>query len=122
LEAFWAKSGKKKVDEVGAGAKVIRLAEVMKPKPIDPEAVYLKLTDELSFSMTDFDKVNKGMINSNINCFMNVCLQSLIACPAFFNMLTLVSEHADLHPEALRKDKDVLGKFVALSRYFEPKI
>jgi len=71
---------------------------------------------------TDFDKVNKGMRNSNINCFMNVCLQSLIACPAFFNMLTLVSEHADLHPDTLRKNKELLGKFVTLSRYFEPKI
>jgi ubiquitin C-terminal hydrolase len=89
---------------------------------VNPEAVYLKLTQDLSFSMTDFDKVNKGMTNSNINCFMNVCLQSLIACPAFFNMLTLVSENADLHHDTLRKNKDVLAKFVALSRYFEPKI
>lgn len=123
MEALWAKNGKKKVDEVGDAAKVIRLAELGQPKAVkDPEAVYLKLTDELSFSMTDFDKVNKGMRNSNINCYMNVCLQSLIACPAFFNMLTLVSEHADLHPDTLRKDKDVLGKFVSLSRYFEPRI
>ena len=72
--------------------------------------------------MSDFDKVNKGMINSNINCYMNVCLQSLIACPAFFNMLTVVSENVDLHHDTLRKDKDVLAKFVSLSRYFEPKI
>ena len=72
--------------------------------------------------MTDFDKVNKGMTNANINCYMNVCLQSLIACPAFFNMLTVVSENADLHHDTLRKDKDVLAKFVSLSRYFEPKI
>ena len=122
MENFWAKSGKKKVDEVGDAAKVIRQAETAKPKPVDLEAVYLKLTDELSFSMTDFDKVNKGMRNSNINCYMNVCLQSLIACPAFFNMLTLVSENADLHPDTLSKDKEVLGKFVSLSRYFEPKI
>ena len=37
-------------------------------------------------------------------------------------MLTLVSENADLHHDTLRKDKDVLAKFVTLSRYFEPRI
>jgi len=52
---------------------------------------------------------------------MNVCLQSLIACPAFFNMLTVVSENSDSSP-AFETGKDVLWKFVELSRYFEPKV
>ena len=69
--------------------------------------------------MTHFDKVNKGLANQNINCFMNVCLQSLMACPAFFNMLTKVSENQE---NACFKNKDVLTKFVELSRYFEPRI
>ena len=67
--------------------------------------------------MTNFDKVNKGLVNSNINCFMNVCLQSLIACPAFFNMLTVVSEN-----QTQFEQKDLLIKFVEFSRYFEPRV
>lgn len=54
--------------------------------------VNLNLTEDLKFSMTSFDKVNKGLMNANINCYMNVCLQSLMACPAFFNMLTMVGQ------------------------------
>ena len=34
--------------------------------------VTLHLTKELSFSMSLFDKVNKGLRNSSINCYMNV--------------------------------------------------
>ena len=80
----------------------------------------MKLTGDLEFSMTNFDKVNKGLANKNINCFMNVCLQSLMACPAFFNMLTVVSENQE--NECFAKNKEVLNKFVELSRYFEPRI
>lgn len=37
--------------------------------------VNLKLTDEITFSMTHFAKPNKGFSNvQQINCFMNVCL------------------------------------------------
>ena len=67
--------------------------------------------------MTQFDKVNKGLVNSNINCFMNVSLQSLIACPAFFNMLTVVSENQQNFDK-----KELLIKFVEFSRYFEPRV
>jgi ubiquitin C-terminal hydrolase len=67
--------------------------------------------------MTNFDKVNKGLANANINCFMNVCLQSLIACPAFLNMLTVVSENQQSFER-----KDLLMKFVEFSRYFEPRV
>ena len=36
--------------------------------------INLKLTETIPFSMTHFDKVNKGLANQNINCFMNVTL------------------------------------------------
>lgn len=61
------------------------------------------------------------MANSSINCFMNVALQSLIACPAFFNMLTAVSESRE-HYKQLTETKEILRKFVELSRYFEPRL
>ena len=38
------------------------------------EDVNLNLTDDLQFSMTVFDKVDKGLMNTNINCYMNVNL------------------------------------------------
>ena len=50
--------------------------------------VSLRFSEEISFSMTHFSKPNKGFANQQkINCFMNVCLQSLLACPALFNLL-----------------------------------
>lgn len=70
--------------------------------------------------MTDFGKNNKGMANSGINCFMNVALQSLIACPAFFNMLTAVSE-SEKHYADLTENREILRKFIELSRYFDPR-
>jgi hypothetical protein len=37
--------------------------------------IRLRLTHDLDFSMTQFDKVNKGFCNlKKINCFMNVTL------------------------------------------------
>jgi ubiquitin C-terminal hydrolase len=57
------------------------------------EDVKLKLSKDLSFSTTVIDKVNKGLKNSTNCCFMNVCLQSLLSIPAFFNMLEAISEN-----------------------------
>jgi len=71
--------------------------------------------------MTQFDKINKGLKNSSINCYMNVCLQSLIACPAFINMLNVISENLEGKPE-LGEKREVLVKFVDFSRYFNLKI
>jgi hypothetical protein len=52
------------------------------------DTMQLKLTAETEFSMYLFDKLNKGFANSQkINCFMNVVLQSLLASPAFYNLL-----------------------------------
>lgn len=82
-------------------------------------AVDLKLTDELTFNMSNFDKVNKGLKNGSINCYMNVCLQSLLSCPAFFNMCTCVGKNE----MAFNPDKyPLLNKFADLSRYFDPSV
>jgi len=83
--------------------------------------INLKLTETLPFSMTNFDKVNKGLANTHINCYMNVTLQSLIACPAFFNMLTAISESQDSYHD-ITNNRDLFRKFVELSRHFEPKV
>lgn len=54
--------------------------------------VLLKLTADIDFSMTKFDKPNKGFTNTTkVNCFMNVCLQSLFSCPAFFNLMQAIA-------------------------------
>lgn len=51
----------------------------------------LRLTKELQFSITHLEKMNKGFTNRRkINCFMNVMLQSLFACPGFFNLLQAI--------------------------------
>jgi hypothetical protein len=37
--------------------------------------ILLKLTETVDFSMTKFEKPNKGFTNlQKVNCFMNVCL------------------------------------------------
>jgi ubiquitin C-terminal hydrolase len=52
---------------------------------------------------------------------MNVCLQSLIACPAFLNLLSCVGEALGKH-KSLFEHREVLMKLVEISRYFEPRI
>lgn len=73
----------------------------------------LRLTEDLTFSMSLFDRVNKGLVNSSINCYLNVCLQSMLACPAFYNMCCLIAK-CDLFPS-----HSLLGRFGELSRYFD---
>ena len=70
--------------------------------------------------MVLFDKTNKGFTNAaKINCFMNVCLQSLFACPAFFNMLQAMASTPDIEDKL---DPDgFLKKLVHTSRFFDPK-
>jgi hypothetical protein len=75
LENFWDTTGKKKKDEGAAAAKKINITGTMPNlKKFNNRDINLKLTEDLKFSITRFDKVNKGLHNSNINCFMNVCL------------------------------------------------
>ena len=60
------------------------------------EEVKLRLTNDIEFSMTLFNKLNKGFANvQKVNCFMNVCLQSLMACPAFYNLLVAIAENPE---------------------------
>lgn len=89
LENLWQENGK--IDK-NKKENVSYAPMALEPKALKGVETRLKLTEDINFSMTNFDKVNKGLNNSSINCYMNTCLQSLIACPAFFNMLTAVSE------------------------------
>jgi ubiquitin C-terminal hydrolase len=114
VEAGLKKESKQKVVYVESSNKNLS-------KKINGVNINLKLTEDLKFSMTTFDKVNKGLVNSSINCYMNVSLQSLIACPAFFNMLTTVSESLKTHGSLFQR-MEVLMKLVEFSRYFEPNV
>ena len=80
--------------------------------------IKLRLTDDIEFSMTHFSKPNKGFANTQqINCFMNVCLQSLLACPALFNLLQAIS--SNLEVELSLNDSGLLHKMVHVSKYFD---
>lgn len=80
--------------------------------------VLLKLTKEIDFSMTKFDKPNKGFTNMRkVNCFMNVCLQSLFACPAFFNLMQAIVD-TESFQQNLSQD-GLLIKLVYVARYFK---
>jgi len=92
LENLWETSGKVDKNKKAVITYAALNENVNCKKLNNRQDINLKLTDKLIFSMSLFDKVNKGLANSNINCFMNVSLQSLIACPAFINMLNLVNE------------------------------
>lgn len=48
---------------------------------------------------------------------MNVCLQSLLACPALFNMLQAISSNPNV--EALIKENGLLRKMVYVSKFFD---
>mmetsp|Transcript_33366 Transcript_33366/g.51174 ORF Transcript_33366/g.51174 Transcript_33366/m.51174 type:complete len:165 (+) Transcript_33366:604-1098(+) len=91
------------------------------PPKFSPKEVFLYLMPDVKFSMFQFDKVNKGLVNSNINCYMNVCLQSLIACPSFFNMLTTICDSLNTHQQILSQ-KEIVMKFAELSRFFNPRV
>lgn len=80
--------------------------------------VNLKLTEEIEFSMTHFSKPNKGFSNvQKINCFMNVCLQSLFACPALFNLLQSIATNPEI--EERTDENGLLRKMVHVSRFFD---
>lgn len=53
----------------------------------------VKLKNNIEFSLTNLDKIcTKGFTNNSNCCFMNVCLQSLLSSPPFFNMLVKIGE------------------------------
>ena len=60
-------------NQIEATVQVIQIEQHEKVRK--QENVKLRLTDEIEFSMTIFDKLNKGFTNlQKVNCFMNVCL------------------------------------------------
>ena len=77
----------------------------------------MRLTETVEFSATDFEKINKGFSNvRKVNCYMNACLQSIFACPAFYNLLAAISQ-ADL---GLDTDSTV-QKLCHIYKYFDAK-
>ena len=71
----------------------------------------------------NFLKVNKGLRNRSINCYANACMQALMACPAFFEMLRhakniMNDEKQPLGPALA--EKNLLNKFIKLSDKFFP--
>ena len=85
------------IDLTAVFAKNVKKQKIVYIKSDKPKKVIvdkrLNLTNEITFSITQLDKLNKGFTNfQKINCFMNVCLQSLLACPGFFNMLKAISD------------------------------
>lgn len=113
LESFWQKTGQaSKAENV-----IIKYDFIANPEKRFNQDVTLYLTKELSFSMSLFDKVNKGLMNSSINCYMNVNLQSLLACPAFFNMCCLINKN-----EKLFEHDQFLMKISELSKFFDPQV
>ncbi len=90
LEAAANKGKKKKKNAALSHVVVIKQNQTV--NPIN-QRVKLKLKEDIEFSMTDMDKVNKGFTNSTNCCYMNVCLQSLISSPPFFNMLLAIDSN-----------------------------
>ena len=105
------KKGKKK--------KTANVPVVIRSEPAKTEmaeTVKMKIRDNIEFSMTHIDKLNKGMTNTTNCCFMNVCLQSLLSSPPFFNMLLAI----DNNPDIQLTEDGLLAKFVEIARYFKP--
>ena len=67
--------------------------------------------------------MNKGLLNTSINCYANSCMQALMACPAFFEMLRhakAISEDEKQPLSAVLAEKPLLQKFIQLSDKFFP--
>lgn len=71
----------------------------------------------------NFLKVNKGLRNRSIHCYANSCMQALMACPAFFQMLrhakSIINDEKQPLGPVLAK-KELLNKFIKLSDKFFP--
>jgi hypothetical protein len=77
----------------------------------------MRLTGSVDFSATNFSKINKGFCNiKKVNCFMNVCLQSIFACPAFFNLLDAIPQ-AELGLDS----NSTVSKLCHVQKYFDSK-
>lgn len=90
------------------------------------QSLKVKLKNNIEFSLTHLDKIcSKGFTNeSKVSCFMNVCLQSLLSSPPFFNMLVRIGEDTQILAELLKdggEERSLLASFVHLARYFNPR-
>jgi ubiquitin C-terminal hydrolase len=80
----------------------------------------MKLRENLEFSLTNVDKIfTKGFTNDSNCCFMNVCLQALLASPAYFNMLIAIGQNQEMFSQLSKTS--LISKFVHLARYFNPR-
>jgi hypothetical protein len=80
--------------------------------------IRLQLTNDIDFSLTRFEKPNKGFSNQQkVNCFMNVVLQSVLACPAMFNLLQAIGSNESV--ESLLVEDGLLKKLVSVSKHFD---
>lgn len=88
-----AKKGKKKGKNEAANVEpvVIKTENAGKTHELG-EDLKLRLNENIDFSMTALNKLNKGFVNSKNSCYMNVIFQALLACPPFYNMLVKISE------------------------------
>lgn len=94
LESTNKKKGKKNNNQVNSNMPVVIKSEPV--VAVMETNVKLKIRDNIEFSMTHIDKVNKGLINTTNCCYMNVCLQSLLSSPPFFNMLLAIDENTEI--------------------------
>jgi hypothetical protein len=85
------------------------------------QKITLNFTPELQFEITDFEKLNKGFTNTKqVNCFMNVCLQSLFACPGFFNLVQTLASDAGICQE-LEKNQGLAFKLIQVQKCLDSK-
>jgi ubiquitin C-terminal hydrolase len=87
-----SKSKKKKKPKTLIGAAVITHKQNQDETRLNANLT-LKLKEGVEFSMTSLNKANKGLTNTKNSCYLNVCLQSLMATPPFFNMLKALSDN-----------------------------
>lgn len=107
----------KKSKQTAAPVSIIRSNPNMTSQDL-PEIVKLRLSKEIDFHIINLDKLNKCFTNKSNCCFMNVCLQSLLACPPFINMLFTINGKEDIIKDL--GEESLLRKFVELSKYFNP--
>lgn len=96
---------------------VIRSDPSQSSGPAINRSLKVKLKQNLEFSLTNLDKLSgKGFTNQSNCCFMNVCLQSLLSSPPFFNMLVAIGENQEIMTELMKDQQDedggLLIKFV----------
>lgn len=116
LGAMYSQQPSKKKANKPPPSKPLQLAE-KKPR----QKICLKLTEQVEFSVTDFEKINKGLTNTRqVNCFMNVCLQSLFSCPGFFNLMQALAGDSQL-AEQMKLNDGLVWKLMQVQKHMDSK-